>query len=811
MEQVNSKYIIQKIFSLLKTNSCLSIISYNNNLQKKLDVSFEDYKLASNVYIIQEKDNTKIFQKYTNNLIFEGQYEKGKKIKGREYRSNQLYFIGEYKNNLKYKGEILNENGKKIFKGEFNKGLYWTGFFYHPKSLGKCGHLENGSGIIQEFNFKGYLLFEGEYKNGFKYSGIEYNSNKNKIYEGKYKNNLRWTGEFYTPDQTNKSEIKEGNGKIEEYDKNGELTFKGELKNGYRYCGLGTELYEENEYLKLDAEFNNYNYIKGIYHNIDGYKEFEGKFKEEKKLEGIYYKKEKDGFNNSLFYGQFKEGKKYKGIEITEVNAFIGEYDINENYLKGKYYQGDFDIEIKKQLFEENDLKEINKEEIEQKGIFKYEGEFKNGLFHKGKEYKYEQIIFEGEYKNGFFFNGIGHRYKDKFSNKMEGFEGTYINGAKKGKEILYDEQGNIIMEKNFKDEKNWDYVYYDTNEVIEGEIINGNSEHVIECKIYIKEKNFYDDESVKIKKIVYKYFEGSYKNNEKYIGKEYDQSGNILFEGEFKEGKYHFGKEYYITDHDIYNKELYLLFEGEYKNGNYYKGKEYYVINKINDIYDPREIEYDKKLLEKNFSLKFEGTYKEGKKLFGWEYNLGGELIFVGEYKSGLYWNGYFYCPGELTKQKKSGFIKEGNCPKITLYGKFRHIKGKGKFINGNFYKDNFGCNWKKKEKIIIRDIALNEPFEKEIIIKTRNKGLFIDGKYEPNGEEKKYIINDRFHYEIEFKGKFKEGKYYEGEEVIYKKELLIDYSDVRCKRIYKFGRIKKDDRKIDSFNHYHTLIPAY
>ena len=160
-------------------------------------------------------------------------------------------------------------------------------------------------------------------------------------------------------------------------------------------------------------------------------------------------------------------------------------------------------------------------------------------------------------------------------------------------------------MEKDYKDNKNWKYIFYDliNDKAINGEVIDGNSDYVIDYKIYIDRFN---------NKKLFKYFEGSYRNNDKYIRKEYDENDNIRFEGEFKEGKYYYPKENDCNKY-LFQKKLCLKYEGEFKNGKYYKGKEYFNIN------DER--------------IKFEGIYKEGEKYIGWEYNLYSNLIFVGKY----------------------------------------------------------------------------------------------------------------------------------------------------------------------------------
>ena len=781
MEKIKSKFIIKLIFSFIRSNSFLSIISYNKKFQSKLNITLNDYKFSTNFELIKQNDITKIFIKDSKILIFQGKYEKGKKIEGKEYKSGKEYFIGKYKNNLKYEGKTLNKAGNTIFKGIYNKGLFWDGDFFHPTIFKKTGKLEMGMGAILEYNFDGNLQFEGEYKDGKKFYGIEYNKQGKKIYEGLYKNNLRWTGKFFSQNQTKFTEIKEGNGKIKEYNTKEVLVFKGELKNGFRYCGTGKEFYEENGELKLDVEYNNFKYIKGIYYNINGTKKFEGKFKDNKKYEGILYQ-EKDEFNYTIFYGELNKEKKYKGIEITGVSAFIGEFDEKENYLKGKYYQGDFDIEEKKELFIENNLKELN---IEKKGTLKFIGEFKNQRFYKGKEYKYNQISFEGEYKNGFYYNGKSYQIKDIYTNKFEGFEGKYKNGSKQGKEIILNEKGNPLLEKNFNDEKNWSYILYGINgeKDYEGEIINGDCDYVVDYRIFIDEDNT---------KKVYKYFEGSYMNNEKHKGKEYYNNGDIKFEGEYKEGKYLFGKEYYkIVNH--YDTIKSIKFEGEYKNGKYFKGKEYHDINEYNNE-DERPINKGKMNL-----LKFEGVYKEGKKHIGWEFNISGDLIFAGEYKSGLYWHGYFYKPNDifdniLKEQEKSGFVRNGCGKDIKLYNERKNLELIDEFIEGKKicrdfkkYKDTY-IKIKNKENYLIKDLDRNQQYEKEIDVITNIKGYSFNIEF-----IKEYIINRRFIWKKKFEGVYKKGKYYKGKEYMYYKKTknILDFDKIRTVRTYHKGKI--------------------
>ena len=756
MNEIKSKYILRIITSYLQRRKLLQLIVSNKEFKHKLDITKEDYQLSSNFYIKKYKGISKIYRKETNELIFKGKYEKGMRISGKEYKNKKEYFIGEYKNNIKHIGKIFNKHKLKIFEGEFNQGLPWTGNFYDPFNWKITGKLNKGNGIVKEYNYNCFLVFTGEYKDGKKYSGIEYNINVKKIFEGEYKNNLRWKGDFYTPKQNLIFSIKEGNGNIEEYDTNGNLVYKGEIKYGRRFNGQGKEYYEENGNLKFEGIFKNFIYYEGTFYNFNGKITFQGKFNQENKL--LYQKK--DEFNYTLFYGQLKEEKKYIGIQISQTGAFIGEFDEQENYKEGKYYQGDFNIEEKKQLYEENKLFELSIKEIINKGKLKFEGKFKNNLFYEGKEYKYNQIVFKGNYSNGNYYNGEGYKIKDKYTGKMEGFEGTYSNGSKKGEETKYDEEGNLLMQINFKKYYS-EYYYYDWDNVIYNRIKGWNCAYFIEIGTYI--------DPITKKKVVYKIFEGEYKDNKKYKGKEYYKSGNIKFEGKYINGEYYFGKEYY----DNSDCDSCLKFEGEFKNGKYYKGKEYFEYNHNDEIHEHK--------------VKFEGTYNDGKKYYGAEYNKEGGFIFVGDYKSGLYWNGYFYGKGELTKQIKTGQIIEGNGSNIELYNPHGQIEFKGEFKQGKYYEGE--GNLEEKEFIIIKDICLNEPKDKEIVIVTKKKEKFKDGNLAMGFEKKEYIINGYIKYEKQFHGSCKQGKYYNGKELIYYKKICGKQGSVRLKRKYSNG----------------------
>ena len=55
----------------------------------------------------------KEYDKKTGQLIFDGEYLYGQKIKGKEYKNGKLEYEGEYIQNQKWNGKGYYENGKK--------------------------------------------------------------------------------------------------------------------------------------------------------------------------------------------------------------------------------------------------------------------------------------------------------------------------------------------------------------------------------------------------------------------------------------------------------------------------------------------------------------------------------------------------------------------------------------------------------------------------------------------------------------------------------------------------------------------------
>ena len=88
---IKSYYILEHIFSYLNINEKLDLIKYNQEIQKKLNINIENYKLISGRYFEGERNGKgKEFTLKDNKLIFEGEYLKGKKM---EMEKNILIMV----------------------------------------------------------------------------------------------------------------------------------------------------------------------------------------------------------------------------------------------------------------------------------------------------------------------------------------------------------------------------------------------------------------------------------------------------------------------------------------------------------------------------------------------------------------------------------------------------------------------------------------------------------------------------------------------------------------------------------------------
>ena len=75
--------------------------------------------------------------------------------------------------------------------------------------------------------------------------GKEYFSNRQILFEGEYKNGMKWTGKGYDKNGKVLYELKNGNGPVKELFEKGELIFEGEYLTGKRN-GKGKQYYFGN-------------------------------------------------------------------------------------------------------------------------------------------------------------------------------------------------------------------------------------------------------------------------------------------------------------------------------------------------------------------------------------------------------------------------------------------------------------------------------------------------------------------------------------------------------------------------------------
>ena len=175
-------------------------------------------------------------------LIFEGEYLYGYKLKGKYYKNGKLEYEGEFRYNKKYNGKGYDENGNIIYE------------------------LNNGNGKVKEYdeNEGGDSLFEGEYLNGKRWKGH--------VTEGDWYGFTGFEGEYLN------GQIKEG----KEYGGYGELQFEGEYLNGERH-GKGKEY--DDDILIFEGEYlNGKRHGKGKEYDKNGNLIFEGEYLNNKRV-----------------------------------------------------------------------------------------------------------------------------------------------------------------------------------------------------------------------------------------------------------------------------------------------------------------------------------------------------------------------------------------------------------------------------------------------------------------------------------------------------------------------------------------------
>ena len=223
------------------------------------------------------------------------------------------YYKGEYLNGEKNgKGKEYNDYGILVFEGENKNGKKWTGKVYDEYN--NIYELNDGKGFIKYYSSTGH--FEVEYLNG------------------------------------------EKNGKGKEYDKNGELEFEGEYINGEKN-GKGKEY---------------------CYWNVI----FEGEYLDDEKRKG----KEYNNNDNLEFEGEYLFGIKYNGIGYDRFGNIISKLNNGSVILEVEYLNGERNGQGR---------------EYDDKGNIIFEGKYLNGERNGfGKEYDCSgKLLFEGEYLNG--------------------------------------------------------------------------------------------------------------------------------------------------------------------------------------------------------------------------------------------------------------------------------------------------------------------------------------------------------------------------------------------------------------------------
>ena len=288
-------------------------ICFTKNYDEKGRLLFEGTIVTPFKEYEKEKNylDGKLFN-YDDNgdLIFEGQIIKGKTKKGTQYfKANSQMFINNTENSPNSNANEINPEDKIIFEGELRDNLWWTGKFYLINKLGNKtflselkegngkikkfwdfeefeGEMRNGkfwNGVYKKYNIKGKIKFDGEWRDGHKYKGKEYNDEgelifegeydeQNKkykgkeyekkydgnklIFEGEFKDGIKWNGEIKYPRWIGdfQGEIRKGqkwNGKEETSD------FKGEIREGKKWMGYGKGKYGEYAIFK-DGKIYNY-------------------------------------------------------------------------------------------------------------------------------------------------------------------------------------------------------------------------------------------------------------------------------------------------------------------------------------------------------------------------------------------------------------------------------------------------------------------------------------------------------------------------------------------------------------------------
>ena len=353
---------------------------------------------------------------FGNVLIFEGEYSKGYKVKGKEYHlsDGKLVYDGEFLNEERNgKGKEYFHNGKLKFEGEFLKNKMWNGIGYNLEG-DKIFELKEGKGNVKEYDDSDKLEYEGEYLNGEK-------NGKGKLCLLGY--------EYYIGEFLNGEKI-EG----EEKDTDGEYLFKGKYHNGKKWEG---KIKIENPHIL----------------------QFEGKYLNGK-INGKGKEKIKLGRNNEIFFsGKYLNGKRWNGIGCDKKGKQIFEIKNGYGIIKNYYFPKDNMIKLECK-FTRGRIKEEGTKYYKN-GKKKFEGEFK--LMRRRELYDLPSLNISGLIIKE--WNGKGYDIEENEIYKLENgkgsvviydddgklmYEGEYLNGEKNGQGKEYDNSGKLVFEGQY-------------------------------------------------------------------------------------------------------------------------------------------------------------------------------------------------------------------------------------------------------------------------------------------------------------------------------------------------------------------------
>ena len=215
-----------------------------------------------------------------------------------------------------------------------------------------------------------------------------------------------------------------------------------------------------------------------------------------------------------------KETIKVKDLEIEIfIPGFYGSYNENggdkDKYVEDKYYKGKYTGEINNGkphgygIFLEANYynNDDGYDSMDYDWEYKYEGRFKDGLFHGKGEFTVDNpfICYKGNFKDG-KYNGLGYIYHD--SNDYYDYNGNFLNGEFHDKNAKYryfilDDSDTERMLKGHK----FDNVE-EIRIIYNGEFKNGNKNGYGEL---VKSVKCYGDN------YDYETYKGAWENNNKH------------------------------------------------------------------------------------------------------------------------------------------------------------------------------------------------------------------------------------------------------------------------------------------------------